>query len=195
MAIPWWPVGRYSNSDHTACCLPIRHLVEADIAHNLDRQKIGLVAVVQSLLWARTVQAALLHRLAHAAWRRGLTPISEILLRISQLLFSVDIHYTARVGPGLVLRHCMNVVVGKHAQIGRNAMIFQGVTIGVRFGPGDGMPTVGDNVVLGAGSCLLGPIHVGDEAVIGANTVVTRDVPTRCLCTGSPARISDQLPW
>lgn len=154
-----------------------------------------MVVAVKSLLWARTVQAALLHRLAHAAWRRGLTPVSEVLLRLSQLLFSVDIHYTARVGPGLVLRHCMNVVVGRHARIGRNVLIFHGVTLGVRFGPGDGMPSVGDHVVLGAGCCLLGPIHVGDEAVVGANTVVTRDVPARSLCTGSPARISDKLPW
>jgi serine O-acetyltransferase len=173
---------------HGDCCLPIRGLLAADIAANADRESPQLSDVLLGLLWARGVQASLLHRLAHAAWRRRLIVVSEVLLRISQLVYGIDISYRASIGPGLVLRHAMNVVVGSEAQLGRNVHIFHGVTIGKRLSGSadrpDGMPTIEDGVLLGAGCAVLGPITIGRNSIIGANAVVTRDLAAGALAVG-----------
>lgn len=172
-------------SGHETCCLPIRTLVAADVAANVDKEMPMPIDILKGLAWSRGVQAALLHRLAHAAWRRRLTVVSELCLRLSQLLFGVDISYQASIGPGLVLRHAMNVVIGSEAQIGCDVRIFHGVTIGKRLSGSperpDGMPIIEDRVLLGAGCAVLGPVTIGRDCSIGANAVITHDVSAGSL--------------
>jgi serine O-acetyltransferase len=179
---------------HGDCCLRIRQLLAADVAANIDRPTATAKDVLVGLAWSRGVQATVLHRLAHACWRRGLTPLSEVLLRVSQLIFGVDISYRACVGPGLVLRHCNGVVVGNGATLGSEVRVFQGVTVGNRLSGSadrpDGMPTIEDGVLLGAGCVVLGPVTVGAGAKIGANAVVTRDVPSGAVVSAARSTVN-----
>ena len=144
-----------------------------------------LVDLIGAMLMIRGVQAALLYRLSHRAYRLRLRPIAAVVCRISQLLFQVDIDPRAVIGPGLRLRHCQGVVIGSEAVIGENCTIFHQVTIGKRFsgGPGrpDGMATIGNNVMIGAGAKILGPVLISSGAVVGANAVVTHDVQSKIV--------------
>ena len=140
-----------------------------------------MLLLIGALLGVRSVQAAALYRLSRWAYLHRLRPVAAVLCRISQLLFQVDIDPRALIGPGLRLRHCQGVVIGSEAVIGEHCTIFHQVTIGKRFSGGpdrpDGMATIGDHVLIGAGAKILGPVRIASHAVIGANVVVTRDVP------------------
>lgn len=113
---------------------------------------------------------------------------------MSQLLFGVDISYRARIGPGLVLRHPVGIVVGRDVVLGSRVWLFQNVTLGKRFSGSadrpDGMPVVGDNVHIFAGAVVLGPIRVGADSVIGANAVLTSSCPDQSRVLAAPARIT-----
>ena len=163
-----------------------------DIEANTQLQARPLV-VVGALLGSRGTQAVLLYRIAHWCHLRGLTPLSEILVRISQFVFSVDLHYQARIGPGLALRHGYGVIVGSMVVLGEDVVLHQNVTIGKRAAKWsrrpDGMATVGDRVAVRAGAVLAGPIVVGDDAEIGANCVVAVDVPAGALVTAPKPEI------
>jgi serine O-acetyltransferase len=135
------------------------------------------------------VQAVLLYRVAHLAARQRIPLVAAVLSRVAQLLFTVDISPRAEIGPGFVLRHAQGVVIGSEARIGARCQMFHQVTLGKRFSGSaerpDGMPEVADDVRIGAGAKLLGPISVGQAAVIGANAVVTKDVPAGGFATGN----------
>ncbi|MBW3605158.1 MAG: serine O-acetyltransferase [Actinobacteria bacterium] len=163
-----------------------------DICRNIERPA-GAADVALSLLWSRGVQAIALYRLAHWCHRHGISALSEVLLRMSQLLYTVDIAYQAEIGPGLVLRHPMGVVIGKGCTIGRDVTILNGATLGNRFSGDhdrpDGSPTVGDGVLIGTGAKVVGPVAIGDGCTVGANSVVTRTIPQGAVVAGVPARV------
>ena len=148
----------------------------------------GYKALAAGLLWSRGAQAMACYRLGRRADRHGLRPVAEALQRASQLLFGIDVSYRADIGPGLALRHGTGTVIGNQVRIGSNVTIFSGVVLGKRLSGSaerpDGMPVIGDGVVIGAGACVLGPVTVGPLSFIGANAVVTKDVPPGCLVTG-----------
>ncbi len=158
----------------------LREDLRADVKAHLERRARSF-EVVGAVLVARSVQAALLYRLSRLAYFHQLKPVAFVLCRISQLLFQVDIDPRAVIGPGLRLRHCQGVVIGAEAVIGKNCTIFHQVTIGKRFSGGpdrpDGMATIGDNVMIGAGAKVLGPVFIRNDCVIGANEVVRTDRP------------------
>lgn len=149
--------------------------VRADAEAHFERPA-RTYEIVGAVLLTRGVQAAMLYRLSRLAHQHHLKPLALLLCRISQLLFQVDIDPRAVIGPGLRLRHCQGVVIGSEAVIGRNCTLFHQVTIGKRFSGGpdrpDGMATIGDGVMIGAGAKILGPVHVPSASVIGANRVV-----------------------
>jgi serine O-acetyltransferase len=133
------------------------------------------------------VQALLAHRLAHALWQRNMPLLPRLLAAIARSLTGVEIHPAAEIGQGLLIDHGMGVVIGETAQIGNDVTIYQGVTLGgTGFATGKRHPTVQDNVTIGAGARLLGPITVGHAAKIGANTVVIHDVPPNSTVVGNP---------
>ncbi len=149
----------------------------------------GWKTLLLGLAWSRSAQAVALYRLANRAWKAGMWPVAEILQRIAQLMFCVDMSYRATAGPGLVLRHAMMIVIGADVVLGADVQIFQGVTLGKRLSGSedrpDGMPVIGDGVVIGSGAAILGPVLIGAGAMIGANAVVTRDVDAGSVVSSS----------
>src|SRR4051794_18804058 len=144
------------------------------------------------------VHALLTHRLAHALHDAGVPVAPRALAYASRSLTGIEIHPDATVGDGLFIDHGMGVVIGETAEIGENVTIYQGVTLGgTGFATGKRHPTVEDNVTIGSGAKLLGPITIGHGAKIGANAVVIHDVPPNATVVGNPGhpvRVEGQRP-
>jgi serine O-acetyltransferase len=133
------------------------------------------------------VQALLSHRVAHALHEAGVPVMPRLLANATRVTTGVEIHPAARIGDSLFIDHGAGVVIGETAEIGRNVTLYQGVTLGgTGFARGKRHPTVGDDVVVGSGAKLLGPIEVGKRAKIGANSVVIHDVPANSTVVGNP---------
>jgi serine O-acetyltransferase len=133
------------------------------------------------------VQALLAHRIAHAAQDVGIPLLPHGLAYVSRITTGVEIHPGAKIGDALFIDHGAGVVIGETAEIGDNVTLYQGVTLGgTGFARGKRHPTVDDDVVIGSGAKLLGPIHVGARSKIGANSVVIHDVPPNSTVVGNP---------
>jgi serine O-acetyltransferase len=136
------------------------------------------------------LHAIILHRFAHALWRWQLKLTARFVSQIARGLTGVEIHPAAKIGPGLFIDHGMGVVIGETAEIGENVLIYQGVTLGgTGKETGKRHPTIGNNVVLGVGSKILGSITIGNDAIVGAGAVVLKSVPPDSTAVGIPARI------
>jgi len=162
--------------------------VRADVAAARDRdpaaQGVSTFEILAS--WAG-VQALLAHRVAHALTEAGVPLVPRAIAYCSRMITGVEIHPAAEIGAEFFIDHGSGVVVGETAKIGRRVTLYQGVTLGgTGFQRGKRHPTVGDNVTVGSGAKLLGPISVGDGAKIGANTVVVEDVPPSSTVVGNP---------
>jgi serine O-acetyltransferase len=138
-------------------------------------------ALVEGLLFENGFQAVVLHRLAHGFRRRGVPVLGPGIARLSLFLTGVDISPGAVIGPGLYVAHGVGLVVGGGVRIGARGFLLGGVSLGA---PSQArlaqMPELGDDVFVGAGARVLGRIRVGSRVVVGANAVVTRDVPDDC---------------
>jgi serine O-acetyltransferase len=133
------------------------------------------------------VQALLSHRLAHALHEAGIPLVPHALANASRMVTGVEIHPAARIGDALFIDHGAGVVIGETAEIGDNVTLYQGVTLGgTGFARGKRHPTVEDDVVVGSGAKLLGPIRVGTSSKVGANSVVIHDVPPNSTVVGNP---------
>jgi serine O-acetyltransferase len=129
----------------------------------------------------------LAHRVAHALLAARVPVLPRALAYLSRSVTGIEIHPAARVGKGLFIDHGMGVVIGETAQLGDNVTVYQGVTLGgTGFATGKRHPTVQDNVTIGSGAKLLGPITIGHGAKIGANAVVIHDVPPNSTVVGNP---------
>ncbi|MBD2362468.1 serine O-acetyltransferase [Anabaena minutissima FACHB-250] len=136
------------------------------------------------------LQALILHRLAHWLHNIGLPFIPRLISHIARFLTGIEIHPGATIGQGVFIDHGMGVVIGETAIIGDYALIYQGVTLGgTGKESGKRHPTLGENVVVGAGAKVLGNIQIGNSVRIGAGSVVLRDVPSDCTVVGIPGRI------
>src|SRR5919202_1620263 len=142
---------------------------------------------VEILLTYGGVQALLSHRVAHALDELGIPLAPHTVAYVSKMATGVEIHPAARIGESLFIDHGAGVVIGETAEIGDNVTIYQGVTLGgTGFQRGKRHPTVDGDVVIGSGAKLLGPIHVGRAAKIGANSVIIHDVPANSTVVGNP---------
>ena len=136
-------------------------------------------------------QAIVAHRLVHLLWKMNIPFIPRLLSQVSRFFTGLEIHPGATIGRGFFVDHGAGVVIGETTIIGDNVVLFHNVTLG-GTGKHDGKrhPTIGNNVFVGTGATLLGPIEIGDNVKIGANTfLVMRDVPSNCSVVGTPARI------
>jgi serine O-acetyltransferase len=136
--------------------------------------------------WAG-VQALLAHRVAHAMFEAGVPVAPRTIAYLSRAVTGVEIHPAAKIGDAFFIDHGSGVVIGETTEIGDRVTLYQGVTLGgTGLQRGKRHPTVGDDVTLGAGAKLLGPIAIGDGAKVGANTVVVEDVPPGATVVGNP---------
>lgn len=135
------------------------------------------------------LHAIWLYRLAHRLWAKpGWRGFARILTQFTRFLTGIEIHPGATIGRRFFIDHGMGVVIGETAEIGDDVMIYHGVTLGGRsLKQGKRHPTIGNRVTVGAGAKVLGPLKIGDDSAIGANAVVTRDVPPDSIATGIPA--------
>ena len=136
-------------------------------------------------------QAILIHRFTHILWNLGIPFIPRLISQISRFLTGVEIHPGAKIGKGFFIDHGMGVVIGETAEIGENCVLFHNVTLGgTGKHRGKRHPTIGDNVMIGTGAILLGPIQVGNNVKIGANTfILMNDIPDNCTVVGTPGKI------
>ena len=138
------------------------------------------------------VHALWIYRLGHGLRGKGIPVIPRMISHLGRLLTGIEIHPGAVIGRGLFIDHGMGVVIGETAEIGDNVSLFHGVTLGGRGGEvGKRHPTVEDDVVIGAGTQVLGPIRLGKGARVGAGSVVLEDVPSGATVTGEQARVRD----
>jgi serine O-acetyltransferase len=145
------------------------------------------VGRVEMLLTYAGVQALLSHRITHALYEAGVPLAPRFVANLTKIATGIEIHPAARIGRGLFMDHGSGIVIGETAEVGDDVTMYQGVTLGgTGFARGKRHPTVGNEVMIGAGSKLLGPIDVGDRSKIGANSVVIHDIPPNSTVVGNP---------
>ncbi|MGZ5310218.1 MAG: serine O-acetyltransferase [Solirubrobacterales bacterium] len=162
--------------------------IGSDIAAARDRDPaargVGSLEILTS--WAG-VQALLAHRVAHALWDGGVPLAPRLIAYTSRSVTGVEIHPAASIGSDFFIDHGSGVVIGETAKIGDRVTLYQGVTLGgTGFARGKRHPTLSDDVTVGSGAKLLGPVTVGRNAKVGANTVVIEDVPEQTTVVGNP---------
>ncbi|MET0065335.1 MAG: serine O-acetyltransferase [Candidatus Thiodiazotropha sp.] len=136
------------------------------------------------------VHAVLLYRIANRMWRRGWRYFPRFISYIARIWTSIDIHPGATIGNRFFIDHGAGVVIGETAEVGNDVTIYHGVTLGgVSWSKGKRHPTLGNQVVVGAGAKILGPITIGDKARVGANSVVVSPVPAGKTVVGIPGKI------
>ena len=134
--------------------------------------------------------AVLMHRLTHVLWDNGLPLLARILSNFTRWLTGIEIHPGATIGRRFFIDHGMGVVIGETAEIGDDCTLYHGVTLGgTSWEKGKRHPTLGNDVVIGAGAKVLGPIHIGDDVRIGSNAVVVKDVHEGSTVVGVPGRV------
>ena len=160
-------------------------------AYRKDPALRGKLFAIPELLTYAGLWAITFHRIAHFLHAVRIPLIPRLLSQISRFLTGIEIHPGAQIGRGFFIDHGNGVVIGETAEIGDNVLIFHQVTLGNADFNSSGKrhPTVGDNVIIGAGAKLLGPIIVGDYTRVGAGSIVTKDVPMHSVVVGNPGRI------
>jgi serine O-acetyltransferase len=159
-----------------------------DVAAARDRDPAARAVGTGEILtsWAG-VQALLAHRVSHALYEAGVPLAPRTIAYASRSVTGIEIHPAAKIGDDFFIDHGAGVVIGETAEIGDRVTLYQGVTLGgTGFARGKRHPTVEDDVTIGSGAKLLGPVTVGHGAKVGANTVVIEDVPARSTVVGNP---------
>lgn len=147
--------------------------------------------ILEVLFTYSGLHAIMAYRLAHPLERLKIPFLPRLIMALARFLTGIEIHPGAQIGRGLFIDHGVGVVIGETAIIGHNVTLFQGVTLGgTGKERGKRHPTIGDRVVVGAGAKILGNIRIGNEAMIGANAVVVRDVPDHSTVVGVPGRVT-----
>jgi len=148
---------------------------------------------LEIILLYQGLHALIYHRIAHFLYKCKLFLLARLLSQFSRAMTGIEIHPGAVIGRGFFIDHGMGVVIGETAVVGDNVLLYQGVTLGgTGLEKGKRHPTIGDNVVIGAGAKVLGNITIGENSYIGANAVVIKDVPPNSTVVGVPGRITRQ---
>lgn len=168
--------------------------IREDLDAAIDRDP-AVDSRIEMALASPGLHAIWVHRLSHRLWTRPKATFSgrlaaRLLSQISRSVTGVEIHPGAQLGRRFFIDHGMGVVIGETAEVGDDVMLYHGVTLGGRsMKRVKRHPTIGDNVTIGAGARVLGPVHIGDGVQIGANSVVVKDIPAGAVATGIPATI------
>lgn len=144
---------------------------------------------IEVFLLYPTIHALIAYRIAHYFYTKKLFFLARLISQISRFFTGIEIHPGAKIGRGLVIDHGMGLVIGETAEIGDDVLLYHGVTLGgTGKDKGKRHPTLGNNVVIGAGAKVLGPIYIGSNSKVGANSVVLKDVPEGATAVGIPAK-------
>ena len=163
--------------------------VKEDVAAVRERDPAARSDAEVLLLYSG-VHALIAHRIAHGLHGKGHYFAARTISQAAKMITGIEIHPGATIGKGLVIDHGTGVVIGETAEIGDNCTIYQGVTLGgTGKDVGKRHPTLGNNVLVGAGAKVLGPFHIGDNTKIAANAVVLEEIPDNCTAVGIPAKI------
>ncbi|MDD8042635.1 MAG: serine O-acetyltransferase [Verrucomicrobiota bacterium] len=172
------------------------HKIAADFRAARDRDPAarGWSGAVEVILSYPGFHALLLHRICHCLHSNFHIPVlPRLLSQLTRFLTGIEIHPGATIGEGVFIDHGMGVVIGETAEVGNNVTIYQGVTLGgTGKEAGKRHPTVEENVVVGAGAKVLGNIRVGHHSMVGAGSVVLKDVPPSCTVVGIPGVVVRQ---
>jgi serine O-acetyltransferase len=146
---------------------------------------------IEMALTSPGLHAIWVHRVSHRLWTKpGGRLASRLLSQLTRAITGVEIHPGAQIGRRFFIDHGMGVVIGETAEVGDDVLLYHGVTLGGRsMQRVKRHPTVGNNVTIGAGARVLGPVYIGDRVQIGANSVVVKDIPAGAVATGIPATI------
>lgn len=163
--------------------------VNYDIEYILENDPAARTKLEVFLLYP-SIHALIFHRLAHRLYKKNRFFLARLISQLNRGITGIEIHPGASLGRGILIDHGMGVVIGETAEVGDRVTIYHGTTLGgTGKDVGKRHPTVGSNVVIGAGAKLLGPIVIGDNSKIGANAVVLKDVPTGSTVVGIPGRV------
>lgn len=158
----------------------VKNAMKNDPAARNPLEVFLLYSFIHALIW---------YRVAHFFYKRKCFFIARFISQVARALTGIEIHPGAKIGKGLFIDHGMGVVIGETAEVGDNVTLYHGVTLGgTGKDTGKRHPTVGNNVFIGSGAKLLGPIVIGDNVKVGANAVVLKDIPSNCTAVGIPAR-------
>lgn len=164
-------------------------------AKNIMKKDPAAKSLLEVILCYPSIKATLYHKLAHRLYKKDKFILSRIISQRTRRITGIEIHPGAKIGDEFFIDHGMGVVIGETAEIGNNVLIYHGVTLG-----GISLerevkrhPTIEDDVVIGAGTKILGPITIGKGSRIGANSVVLKDIPPYSTAVGSPAKIVNKL--
>ena len=166
-------------------------LAREDLAAARRRDPAARSSLEVALLYPG-VHALWAHRAAHRLWHTGHKFAARALAQAARAATGIEIHPAAKIGRRFFIDHGMGVVIGETAEVGDDVLMFHGVTLGgVSMNPGKRHPTIGNNVQIGAGAKVLGPVTVEDNAKIGANAVLLKNLPAFHVCVGVPALVRD----
>ncbi|HHW01894.1 MAG TPA: serine O-acetyltransferase [Thermoanaerobacterales bacterium] len=164
------------------------NIIKEDIKVIFERDP-AAKSVIEVLLCYPGFHAILMHRIAHWFYKKNLLLIARIISQINRFITGIEIHPGARIGKGFFIDHGMGVVIGETTEIGNNVTLYQGVTLGgTGKEKGKRHPTLGNNIVVGSGAKILGPVKIGDNSKIGAGAVVLKDVPPNSTVVGVPGK-------
>ena len=175
------------NSNYKIILQDIQAITERDPAAH---------SKAEAVICSAGLHAIIIYRCTHWLWQHHWHLTARIISQIARFLTGVEIHPAAQIGYGFMIDHGMGVVIGETTVIGNNVTLYHDVTLGGRkFFDEHGNklekrhPTIGNNVVIGSGAQILGPINIGDNVKIGSNAIVIKDIPANCTVVNTPAYI------
>lgn len=164
-------------------------LISEDIK-NIKAKDPAAKNILEVILCYPGLHATIIHRISHKLYKRKFYTLARFLSQVSRFFTQIEIHPGATIGKRFFIDHGSGIVIGETAEIGDDVTIFHGVTLG---GTGKDIgkrhPTVGNNVIIGAGAKVLGPFTLGNNSKVGASSVVLSEVPANCTVVGNPAKI------
>lgn len=163
--------------------------IKKDIEYIMENDPAARTKLEVFLLYP-SIHARLAHMISHFLYKKNLLFLARLISQIARFLTGIEIHPGATLGAGILIDHGMGVVIGETAELGDRITIYHGTTLGgTGKAKGKRHPTVGNNVVIGAGSKVLGNIKIGSNSKIGANSVVLDDVPEGATVVGIPGKV------
>lgn len=170
-------------------------IILQDIQAIMDRDP-ATRSKLEAVICSSGLHAIMIYRLSHALWKKNFLLTARILSQIARFLTGIEIHPGAKIGSGFMIDHGMGVVIGETTVVGNNVTLYHDVTLGGRkFYDANGKklekrhPTICDNVTIGSGAQILGPITIGKNTKIGSNAIVIKDIPENCTVVNTPAYI------